>query len=220
MTVPQLSESTEMYLKALVELGLNEVVSIGRLAERLSVTPVSANEMVRRMGDFGLLMHTPYKGVSLTDKGREAACNVVRRQRLWEVFLYQHLHIEWAKLYELACSLEHATAPEVTEALADFLGDPKVCPRGNPIPAEDGSFVPLEGRPLSQASVGATVCVLAINATATDVLKYLQERSILPGQTLSVLEAAPLQGPLTLKVGEKEVALGLSLAEFVIVKNL
>ena len=219
MSLPQMSESTEMYLKAMVELGLSNVVSIGRLAERLNVTPVSANEMVRRLGDQGLLTHTPYKGVSLTDKGREAACNVVRRQRLWEVFLYEQLHIEWAKLYELACSLEHATAPEVTEALAAFLGDPKFCPRGNPIPAADGSFLPLDGRPLSTASVGETVEVLAVNATTTDVLKYLQERGILPGQTIRVLEAAPLQGPLTLKVGEKEVALGLSLAEFVIVKN-
>ena len=219
MSLPQMSESTEMYLKAMVELGLSNVVSIGRLAERLNVTPVSANEMVRRLGDQGLLTHTPYKGVSLTDKGREAACNVVRRQRLWEVFLYEHLHIEWAKLYELACSLEHATAPEVTEALAAFLGDPKFCPRGNPIPAADGSFLPLDGRPLSTASVGETVEVLAVNATTTDVLKYLQERGILPGQTIRVLEAAPLQGPLTLTVGQKEVVLGLSLAEFLIVKK-
>ena len=219
MPLPQMSESTEMYLKAMVELGLHEVVSISRLAERLNVTPVSANEMVRRLGDQGLLTHIPYKGVSLTDKGREAACNVVRRQRLWEVFLFEHLHIEWAKLYELACSLEHATAPEVTEALAAFLGDPKFCPRGNPIPAADGSFLPLDGRLLSTASVGETVEVLAVNATTTDVLKYLQERGILPGQMIRVLEAAPLQGPLTLTVGEKGVALGLSLAEFVIVKN-
>lgn len=219
MPLPQMSESTEMYLKAMVELGLSNVVSIGRLAERLNVTPVSANEMVRRLGDQGLLTHTPYKGVSLTDKGREAACNVVRRQRLWEVFLFEHLHIEWAKLYELACSLEHATAPEVTEALATFLGDPKFCPRGNPIPAADGSFLPLDGKPLSAAQVGETLKVLAVNATNTDVLKYLQDRGILPGQEMTVLEAAPLQGPLTLTVGKKEVALGLSLAEFVIVKN-
>lgn len=219
MTMPQLSESTEMYLKAMVELGLNEVVSISRLAERVGVTPVSANEMVRRLGDQGLLMHIPYKGVSLTGKGSEAACNVVRRQRLWEVFLYEHLKIEWSRLYELACSLEHATAPEVTEALAAFLGDPKFCPRGNPIPASDGSILPLDGQPLSAASVGGRVQVLAVNATATDVLKYLQERSILPGREMTVLEAAPLQGPLTLQVGGREVALGLALAEFVIVKN-
>jgi DtxR family Mn-dependent transcriptional regulator len=219
MSVPQLSESTEMYLKAMVELNDREVVAISRLAERLGVTSVSANEMVRRLGDQGLVKHTPYKGVALSRKGREAACNVLRRQRLWEVFLYQHLKIEWAMIYELACSLEHATAPEVTEALAVFLGDPHTCPRGNPIPAADGSFTPLDGVPLSAAAVGKTVSVIAINATAADVLKYLQERDILPGREVTVLEAAPLQGPLTLRVDAKDVALGLSLAQFVIVKG-
>ena len=217
MSVPQLSESTEMYLKALAELG-NREVTIARLAERLSVTHVSANEMVRRLGEQGLVAHTPYKGVNLTKKGREAASNVIRRQRLWECFLYEYLKIEWSQVYELACSLEHATAPEVTEALASFLGNPKTCPRGNPIPDEHGSLSPLDGIPLSEIAVGAVVKVLAVNATATDVLKYLQERNILPGHEIKVMEAAPLQGPLTLSVDRKEVALGLSLAEFVIVK--
>jgi len=219
MLAQHVSQSTEMYLKAMVELSGREAVAIGRLAERLNVTPVSANEMVKRMDEQGLVKHTPYKGVTLTEKGSEVACNVLRRQRLWECFLYQHLNIEWARLYELACSLEHATAPEVTEALAVFLGDPKTCPRGNPIPAADGSFTPLDGILLSEAAVGETVRVLAVNATATDVLLYLQERGILPGSELTIVEAAPLQGPLTLRVGEKEIALGLSLAEFVIVRS-
>jgi len=209
----------EMYLKAMLEMSDREAATIGRLAERLGVTPVSANEMVRKLGEHGLAKHTPYKGVTLTEKGREVACNVMRRQRLWEVFLYDHLKIEWAKIYELACSLEHATAPEVTEALAEFLGDPQTCPRGNPIPAADGSFTPLDGVPLTEAAVGGTVRVLAVNATATEVLKYLQERDILPGRAVTIVEAAPLQGPLTLRVNGKEVALGLLLAEFVIVKG-
>ena len=227
MIIQQLSESTEMYLKAMVELSDREMVGIGRLAERLRVTSVSANEMMRRLGEQGLVKHTPYKGVALTKKGREVACNVLRRQRLWECFLYDHLKIEWTQLYELACSLEHATAPEVTEALAVFLGNPKTCPRGNPIPAADGSFVPLNGIPLSEAAVGATVRVLAVNATATDVIKHLFERGLLPGHKVKVVEAAPLQGPLTLCVdptekngaGGKEAVLGLSLAEFVIVES-
>lgn len=219
MTFQHLSESTEMYLKAIVEASNGDVVAVSRLAERLSVTPVSANEMVHRLDEQGLLEHTPYKGVALTGKGREAACNVLRRQRLWEVFLYEHLKIEWAKIYELACSLEHATAPEVTEALAIFLGDPQFCPRGNPIPAADGSFAPLDGVPLNEVAVGEPVRVLAINATVTEVLMYLQERNILPGQEFTVVEAAPLQGPLTLRLADgKEIALGLSLAQFVIVK--
>ena len=217
MTLPQLSESTEMYLKAMAELGDRDI-AIARLAERLGVTHVSANEMMRKLGDQGLVKHTPYKGVTLTKKGQEVASNVMRRQRLWEVFLFEHLNIEWAKVYELACSLEHATAPEVTEALAGFLGNPTSCPRGNPIPGKNGTFTPLNGITLQEAEIGSTVTVLAVNATATDVLKYLQDRNILPGQIVKVLEAAPLDGPLTLSVNGKEAALGLSMAEFVIVK--
>jgi DtxR family Mn-dependent transcriptional regulator len=218
MNIRPLSESTEMYLKAMAELSDQNVVATARLAEHLNVTSVSVNEMVRRLSEQGLMTHTPYKGVALTEKGREAAGNVMRRQRLWECFLYDHLKIEWAQLYELACSLEHATAPEVTEALAVFLGDPKTCPRGNPIPAADGSFTPLNGVPLSELPIGNMAQVLAVNATATDVLKYLYERGILPGCKLTVVEAAPLQGPLTLRVDGKETALGLSMAKFVIVK--
>src|SRR5262245_36624515 len=110
----QMSESTEMYLKAMVELGQGDKEAVGRLADRLGVTNVSANEMVHRLTDHGLVSHTPYKGVELTETGQAAARSVLRRQRLWECLLYYHLKIEWAKLYELACTLEHATAPEVT----------------------------------------------------------------------------------------------------------
>lgn len=213
-----LSESVEMYLKAMLEMSDREPATVARLAERLGVTPVSANEMVRKLGEHGLAKHTPYKGVALTEKGLEIACSVMRRQRLWEVFLYDYLKIEWAKIYELACSLEHATAPEVTDALAAFLGDPKTCPRGNPIPAADGSFAPLDGITLSEAAVGDKLRVVAVNATATEVLKYLQDRNILPGSEITLLEAAPLQGPLTIEVGGKEVALGLQIADFVLVR--
>jgi DtxR family transcriptional regulator, Mn-dependent transcriptional regulator len=218
MSLPHLSESTEMYLKAMAELGDGEIVAIGRLAQRLDVTPVSANEMVKRLGDQGLVSHRPYKGVNLTKKGHDVACDVLRRQRLWEVFLYQHLKIEWAKIYELGCALEHATAPEVTEALADFLGDPKTCPRGNPIPAADGSFTPLNGVPLHEVAIGKTVRVLAVRATATDVLKHLQEHDILPGRKMTLLEAAPMEGPLTLDVNGTRVALGLLVSQFIIVE--
>ncbi len=212
-----LSESTEMYLKAMVEISDHDTVTVSRLAERLRVSPVSANEMVRRLGEQGLVAHTPYKGVALTTKGHEVAVNVLRRQRLWECFLYDHLNIEWAQIYEYACSLEHATAPDVTEALAGFLGNPKTCPRGNPIPGVDGSFHSLKGTALSGLETGKKARILAVNATATDVLRYLQERKILPGQEIEVIEVAPLDGPLTLKVGNSNVALGLSMAEFVIV---
>jgi DtxR family Mn-dependent transcriptional regulator len=218
MTVQQLSESTEMYLKAMAELGEGEAVAIGRLAERLSVTPVSANEMVRRLTGQDLVKHTPYKGVVLTKKGTTAANHVVRRQRLWECFLYENLQIEWFRLYELACSLEHATAPEVTDALAIFLGDPKLCPHGNPIPSAAGPIPQLDGIPLRDLPLGDKARILAIRATETKVLKHLQERAILPGREVTIIEAAPMQGPLIVRVEGRDVALGLLLAELVIVK--
>ena len=218
MSFPHLSESTEMYLKAMAELGDGEVVPIGRLAERLEVTPFSANEMVKRLGDQGLVSHTPYKGVNLTRKGRKAASNVVRRQRLWECFLHEHLRIEWAQLYELACSLEHATAPEVTDALADFLGNPGTCPHGNPIPAADGSLIRVSGIPLSEVTVGSTARVLAVRATGTDVFKHLQDHNILPGREVTLLEVAPMDGPLTLSIEGNRVALGLLISRLVIVE--
>ena len=150
--------------------------------------------------------------------GQTAASSVLRRQRCCDCFLYEHLKIDWAKLYELACALEHATAPEVTEGLAVYLRDTKFCPRGTPIPSAYGMFTPLSGVPLRDVQVSSTVRVLAVNATETDINRYLQDRSILPGQTLTILEAAPMDGPLTLEVEGQNVALGLRLAEFVIVE--
>jgi DtxR family Mn-dependent transcriptional regulator len=105
----------------------------------------------------------------------------------------------------------------VTEALADFLGHPTTCPRGNPIPDENGLFTPLQASPLREVEIGKTVKVCAVNATATDVLTYLQERSILPGQEIEVVDIAPLQGPLTLRIRGKECAIGLQMADFVLV---
>lgn len=219
MPVLQLSESIEMYLKAVLELSNDEAVAISRLAKRLTVTSVSANEMVQRLSAQGLITHKPYKGVKLTKKGREVAFNVMRRQRLWECFLYDHLKIDWAKLYDLACSLEHATAPDVTEALSVFLGSPKICPHGNPIPTADGSFKSLPGIPLSEASIGKAAIILAIHATSTDALEHIHKLNCLPGREITVLDVAPMQGPFMLQVEGKEVALGRQLAELVLVKQ-
>lgn len=226
MSARPLSESTEMYLKAIAELGAPDAVAVGRVAERLGVTPVSANEMVHRLDEQGWVKHTPYKGVVLTPAGQGVASNVLRRQRLWECFLYTHLHIAWAKTYELACALEHATAPEVTEALAAFLGHPSTCPRGQAIPAADGVIAPVQGAPLHQAAIGSTVRVLVITATATEVLTYLEARALLPGCVVTLVEAAPLQGPLTLRLHPtatqlaSEVVLGLALAAYVLVQPM
>src|SRR5690554_1662184 len=110
------SESTEMYIKTIFELdGGDEQVAISRIAERLGVSTVSATEMMKRLAERDLLVHTPYKGVQLTATGRRRALHVVRRHRLWECFLMDQLDIPWEKTHEYACQLEHSTADERSE---------------------------------------------------------------------------------------------------------
>lgn len=214
-------ESVEMYLKTIAELsdGRTPVV-IARVAERLGVSPVSANEMMQRLDAQELITREPYKGVLLTDHGRYIAHSIIRRQRLWEVFLVEHLKYNWAGAYEAACRLEHATSNVLAESLSIFLGTPTHCPHGNPIPAADGSIAFLDGRPLNTFHTGETGRIQAILPTDTDVFAHLWARHIVPRQMVTVTAVAPLQGPLTLRVNENEVALGPTIAALVIVEPI
>lgn len=217
----QYSESVEMYLKTLATLGgVHEPVPIARLAERMEVTPVSANEMMQRLAREGLVAHQPYKGVCLTEAGRGLAHSVIRRERLWERFLADHLKLGWARVHDWACQLEHATAPEVIEALDAFLNYPATCPQGNPIPRADGGLAPASGRLLSELAVGQSARLTAFEDESAEVLDYLERRGLQPGAEVAVTEIAPKQGPLTLRVAGREVVLGANLAATVRVEPL
>lgn len=137
----QFGESAEMYLKTIAELtAFDPVTPISSVADRMEVSPVSATEMVHRLRDRSLVEHLPYKGVRLTGAGWGKATAVIRRHRLWEVFLVERLGYAWSEVHGLACRLEHASDMDLTERLADLLGSPAACPHGNPIPGRyDGS---------------------------------------------------------------------------------
>jgi len=215
------SESIEMYLKSIAELnGARVPVPIGRVAERMGVTTVSANEMMKRLAGEGLIRHQPYKGVVLTGDGRELANSVIRRQRLWECFLVDKLQLDWARSHELACDLEHATAVEVTLALDDYLGHPTHCPHGNPIPAPGREMTGEAGIPLSALAVGQASSIIAIKPEKEEVLSYLYDRGLLPGKRIKVIEIAPLEGPITLQFENREVILGVNLASLILVDEI
>jgi DtxR family transcriptional regulator, Mn-dependent transcriptional regulator len=221
MPITHKSESHEMYLKSLAELGAGlEPVPIARVAERLGVTQVSANEMMKRLVEWELVAHLPYKGITLTEAGRKVAHDVIRRQRLWECFLVDHLGLPWGTAYELACSLEHATAPEVAEALASYLGHPARCPHGHPIPSSDGRLAPLSGISLTDLETDCPARITAVFPESAQSLTYLAERRLLPQQVVTIRERAPLDGPLALVVAGSEVALGLGLAALIWVEPL
>ncbi|NDJ55121.1 MAG: metal-dependent transcriptional regulator [Chloroflexi bacterium] len=216
------SESVEMYLKTILELTEgDEPVAISRIAERMSVSTVSANEMMKRLAERDMIVHLPYKGVQFTDYGRQDAISVVRRHRLWERFLYDHLGISWAQSHDMACKLEHATGEELTNRLSDFLGNPETCPHGHIIPTADGELVEPSALHLADVQVGYQGRVLWIGPEETDLLEYLDQRGIRPDVCLTLEAIEPFEGPLSLMVGEHEptqVIIGRKVAEYVFVE--
>jgi DtxR family transcriptional regulator, Mn-dependent transcriptional regulator len=214
------NESIEMYLKTMSELAPpGEDVAISSLARRLGVSTVSATEMVHRLEDQGMVIHTPYRGVRLTGEGSEFATRIKRSHQLWERFLSDHLKLSWASVHDLACILEHATEDTVTEALAAYLGHPTTCPHGNPIPALDGTIAEPPLISLNELEVGAEATIRAIRPESTMLLEHLARYNLKPGQNIRVVEIAPFNGPFLLAVGSETQPIGREVATHIYVER-
>lgn len=213
------NESTEMYLKTVSELSSGEeAVPISALARSLGVSAVSATEMVHRLQDQGLVEHIPYRGIRLTEEGQQQAFVIIRSHQLWEYFLAEHLKLPWEQVHEYACRLEHATDEAVIDALDEYLGEPARCPHGNPIPHIRGEDPAEEGCPLSDLKTGARGTILAIHPESTELLAYLAQQQLKPGQPIVINEIAPFDGPFMVQVGEAVQALGREVASHIFVR--
>jgi DtxR family Mn-dependent transcriptional regulator len=188
-TADELSESEEMYLVTLallLEAGTEAPVAISQLAHDLSIQPVSANQMVRKLEEAGLVEYEPYKGVSFTPEGECRARRVLRGRRLWEVFLVECLRVPPLEAGELACRLEHSLPEEVAERLSDYLGDPSASPQGDPIPRLDPTDPLRAGLPLSRLRPGEKGRVNQVEADPAARL-FLAGEGIRPGAAITVL---------------------------------
>jgi DtxR family Mn-dependent transcriptional regulator len=213
------TESREMYLKSIYELSTADeaLVPVSMLAKRVGVSPVSAAEMVKRLEEYGAITHTPYRGVALTETGLQRALIVIRRQRLWGRFLADRLKIRWSLVYDLSCRLEHATDAAVTEALAEFLGHPTICPHGHPIPDAEGNVEYSPATPLNEIPFDQNVEIVRIDQPELILCEHLEERGLLPGTVLKVIDEAPFNGPYTLSVAGKEISLGREISARIMV---
>ncbi len=206
-------ESAEMYLKSIYELmDETHVVPISMLAERLGITVVSATEMVHRMQGQGLVEHILYKGVILTHEGRLSARAILRRQRLWECFMFDKLDLPWERVYDLACKLEHAAGPEVTEALAAHLDEPDRCPHGNLIPSAQGEVKSSRDRPLKDLQIGEQAVLRRVEPSGTASMSYLAEHGLVPGKRVTLEALESIDELRTLRTGSGKVVVGRQLA--------
>lgn len=215
----EFAESEEMYLKTIAEISRHgQLVPVTNIADRLHISTVSASEMVHRLQDRGLLEHTPYKGVRLTADGWDRAGGILRRHRLWECFLTEHLELPWKLVHDFACQLEHLSEDALTDALEKFLGLPSFCPHGNPIPPSQGGFEVRAATLLSDLDVGQDGVVLCIREEDGEILEYLDARTVRPGSRVRIEEIAPYDGPRSVLVdGEKQV-LGREVADHILIE--
>lgn len=216
-----LSASVEEYLKAIYKLEEeDQSAGLPTLARQLEVSSVSAIEMVRKLADQGLVLYEPYKGVSLTVEGRAHALTVIRRHRLWERFLTDVLGIPWDQVHEEACRLEHATSFLVEERLEQYLEKPKTCPHGYPIPTPQGKLTAQQGCRLADLEPGQAGIVLRVPEEESELLRYLAGLRLEPQAIVKVEVVAPFQGPVTVRVGNAQHALGHGLASRILVQPL
>jgi DtxR family transcriptional regulator, Mn-dependent transcriptional regulator len=208
--VTLLTESTQSYLVSILRLSQgDEPVPLSRLAESLNISPISVNQMCRKLQDQGLVEYTPYKGVSCTPEGWQLAVRILRRHRLWEVFLVDHLEMTWEEAHDAACLLEHSTPDTVVNRLDRYLGHPRVNPRGDPIPGSGGTFEPPVLRSLAEAEVGQQAYYVRCQADEA-TCAFLASQGLRAGAPLRVLAIAP-EGVL-IEVGGRPLALQRTVA--------
>lgn len=205
-----MNRAEEDYIKAIYELTYEKkipLIKANEIAERFGITDQSVNEMIKKLVKKHLVTFIPYKGVSLTKIGREEAIRMIRAHRIWEVFLTEKLGFSWESVHEDAEMLEHATSPNVLNRLFDFLGKPKYCQHGNPIPTIDGKMEDATTLSLAVAAIGERFELLRV-LDHKELLTYLNEEDIHLHDVFMIIEKDDFNGFMRIK---KEYEMTISL---------
>lgn len=208
------SAAVEDYAKAIYALQVEAQgpVSNNALADRLGVSAASASNMVKKLGGLGLVEHVPYRGVELTPAGRRVALEVLRHHRLLELYLAQSLGVPWDRVHDEAEVLEHHISEELEELIANALGNPTRDPHGDPIPTRDLEMVEESTRTLESLEPGQSGRFTRISDHDPEMLRYLADRGIAPGDDFEVVDKHPFGGPLFVRFGGETHVVGGLLA--------
>ena len=209
----ELSVAVQDYAKAIYALETRDgAASTTALAERLNVRPASVSGMLRKLTALGLVVHEPYRGVGLTDRGRAVALEVIRHHRLLELFLVESLGMSWDEVHAEAERLEHVLSEQLEALIAAKLGNPTLDPHGDPIPSSELTIADDESRSLYALEPGEQGTFVRVSDTDPAMLRFLSERGIAPGARLETIERQPFDGPLYVRVGDDVHVLGALLA--------
>jgi DtxR family transcriptional regulator, Mn-dependent transcriptional regulator len=210
---PELSPAVQDYAKAIYAIESREgVASTTALAERLGVRPASVSGMLHKLDALGLVVHERYRGVRLTESGRKVALEVLRHHRLLELYLAESLGMSWDAVHAEAELLEHVISEELEEVIAAKLGNPTLDPHGDPIPTRELTITDVSSRSLYALEPGEVGIFIRVSDSDPGMLRFLEERGIVPGVSLELIEKQPFEGPLFVRFGDEVHVLGATLA--------
>ena len=194
----------ENYLKTIYHLENDCIggVSTNAIAVKLNTQPSSVTDMVQKLAYKKVLSYQKYKGSSLTKNGKIIAANVIRKHRLWEVFLVEKLHFYWDEVHEIAEQLEHIKSEELIKRLDAFLDYPDFDPHGDPIPDANGKIKPTEKKLLSQLQKNQRGICVGVKESSSQFLQYLDTRNIGIGTTIKVIDKEEFDASMTIQIGE------------------
>lgn len=204
---PSLSFTEENYLKAiytLCERKQSSDTSTNEIAEKINTKPPTVSDMLRKLTQKKLVTYEKYKKVQLTRTGRHMAIQIIRKHRLWEVFLHDKLHFTWDKVHEVAEQLEHIQSEELILRLEKFLGYPVYDPHGDPIPSANGELKPAQRIILSDVETGKSCHVVGVKDSSSPFLQYLLQLDIRIGTKIKVLERVAYDGSLTISMKKSQ----------------
>lgn len=209
-----LAKTREDYLEIIFHLeseGKSATTSL--IAAHLKISDASVSEHLKKLADENLINHLPYKGASLTPKGKKLALDIVRRHRLSERFLTDKLGVKWEEAHVEAHKMEHGISKVVGDKMFKMLGEPKTCPHGNPVPDEEGRIKEIPSRPLVDFNKNDRLTIVKITDEEPKLLCYLATLGLMPRKQIKVEQKAPFHGPVMVKVGGAVYALGRKIAE-------
>ncbi len=210
----------ENYIKAIYHLGKqgSTTVSTNAIAQEMDTKASSVTDMVKKLSEKGYVDYKKYQGVSLTESGKAIAINVVRKHRLWEVFLVEKLNFSWDEIHEVAEQLEHIKSKKLISQLDAFLGYPTHDPHGDPIPDETGNIKKIDKILLSEVKEGNDCICVGVQDSSTEFLQYLDKNKIALGVNLKVLQREPFDNSIAIKIGDKELVISNLIANNLYVK--
>ena len=216
-----LSHSEENYLKAIYHLSQidSDGVSTNSIAQRMQTKASSVTDMIKKLSEKGFMNYQKYQGVTLTAQGFLAAKMVIRKHRLWEVFLVEKLDFSWDEVHAVAEELEHIKSEKLINKLDAFLGFPKEDPHGDPIPDVKGDIVISEKNLLAEMEPNQVCICVGVKDTSSEFLQYLDRQHISLGKEILIKAKESFDNSMIIEVNNTDLMISNKIANNLFVKK-